>query len=89
MKRIINKSSAPIRIPLPNNRTLHLGPSKTGQISEQAAERPAVRRLIEAGTVEVVDADAPAAAGERSEGPVHGETHGHQPTKVVLPKGDR
>ena len=87
MKTIVNKTPKPIRVPLPRGKTLHLGPAKTGQVSDEALERDAVRRLLEAGEIEVVGEEHPAnATGPR---PVQEATHGHHPTTLVHPKGDR
>ena len=89
MKTIVNKIRKPIRIQLPGNKILHLGPSKTGQISDQQATAPAVQRLLKAGDIEIAgEATHPGGGGGGQEG-VHEATHGHQPTKVILPKGDR
>ena len=40
-------------MPLPGGKVLHLGPKKTGQIADGAAEHPALVKLIEAGTIEL------------------------------------
>ena len=47
MRTVRNTTQLPVRVPLPGGKTLHLGPAKTGQISDQAAEGPlaAVRRF--------------------------------------------
>jgi len=89
MKTIRNKTAAPLRVPLPGGKTLHLAPAKEGQVGDKAVDHPRIRKLIEDGQIEIVD--------ERSAGPraggagstVHTSTHGHQPTSVVTPKGDR
>ena len=89
MKTIVNRSRKPIRIPLPGNKTLFLGPSKSGQLSDQQLAAPAVARLLKSGDIEVVgEAAHPGGGGGGSE-TGHEATHGHQPRKVVLPKGDR
>ena len=89
MKSITNKTRNPIKISLPGGKFLHLGPSKTGQIADRASERPSVQRLVKAGEVEILadgarpqSSASPASAG-------HAATHGHTPTKVVRPMGDR
>ena len=72
---IKNKTNRPLSIALPGGKKLHLGPKKTGQIAANAAEHPALKKLIEAGDVELADEhnrfsdDAPGArtgGGERS-----------------------
>jgi len=61
MKEIRNTSAMPIRVPLPGGKTLHLGPKKVAQIADGAAEHPAIKKLVEAGSVEILG------EGERSE----------------------
>ena len=87
MKTILNKTPRPLRIRLPRGKTLHLGPSKTGQISDDALSRKAVQELLQAGDIEVVGEDSSAGAA----GPqvVQGARHGHARTTRVHPKGDR
>jgi hypothetical protein len=53
MKTIVNKSGMPLRVPLPGGKILHLGPGKSGQIADGAAEHAALRKLIDAGTIEL------------------------------------
>jgi len=87
MKTIMNKTPRPLRIRLPRGKTLHLGPSKTGQISDDALAREPVQELLKAGEIEVIGEDHPQApSGPHS---VHESTHGHHPTTLVHPKGDR
>lgn len=50
---ITNQSKKPLSIPLPGGKKLFLGPGKSGQINWKAAERPAVKKLIESGEVKV------------------------------------
>ena len=89
MKEVKNTTHGPLKISLPRGKTLHLGPLKTGQIAAAAVEHPPVKKLIEAGSLEIV--------GDGSQGGdtpggdanvVHESTHGkgHQ---VVHHKGER
>ena len=55
MKRIVNKTSRPLRIKLSRGRTLRLGPAKEGQISTHDAERESVQKNVEANEVEIFD----------------------------------
>jgi hypothetical protein len=90
MKTIVNKTHKPLKIRLHGGKVLHLGPARTGQIADDAAGEPAVLRLIEAGDVEILGEGAP--SGPTGQGPSatpHEATHGHSPTTVVLPKGNR
>jgi hypothetical protein len=89
MKSIVNRSKGSVRIQLPGNKVLYLGPAKSGQISDEAASRPAFLKLVKSGAVEVVGEGERHGQSARDEGQVHEGTHGHAPRKVVLPKGDR
>lgn len=89
MKTIVNKTRKPLKIHLPGGKVLHLGPSKTGQISDHAAEEDAIRRLIQAGQIEIAGEAADAPGGGETRATTHETTHGHPPTTVVLPKGNR
>jgi hypothetical protein len=65
MQSIKNTTHMPLRVSLPQGKVMHLGPQKTGQISPKAAEHPAVKALVEAGKIEIVDlgkSEAPSAA---------------------------
>lgn len=89
MPTILNKTQKPLRINLPGNKTLHLAPKGTGQITDRAAESPSIRKLIEAGTVSIEGADATGRIGGADSQPVHESTHGHPQPTVVMPKGNR
>ena len=90
MKTIVNKTHKPLKIRLHGGKVLHLGPARTGQIADEAAGEPAVKRLLDAGEVEILGEGSP--SGPTGQGPSpapHEATHGHTPTTVVLPKGNR
>ncbi len=90
MKTIVNKTHAPMRVPLPRGKVLHLGPLQTGQISHNDLDHEPLQRLIEAGQIEV-QGDAPGieATHERLRGP-QAKTRGHHPpTSTPAGKGDR
>ena len=89
MKSISNKTHRPIRVPLSGGKFLYLGPGKTGQIADTAAERPAVKKMIEAGDIEIRDAGVGHASGEEQGAAGHAATHGHAPNTLLRPKGDR
>jgi len=89
MKTILNKSRKPIRVSLPGNKVLFLGPAKSGQIADQHAEAPGVQRLLKQGEIEFVGEGAYPEGGGGAEGAAHEATHGHKPPTVVLPKGNR
>jgi hypothetical protein len=89
VKNVQNKSRSPLKVPLSQGKFLHLGPLKTGQISDSDAERPAVRKLIKDGHLEIVgEGSHPSSAGQ-APGSVHESTHGHAQQKDIRPKGNR
>ena len=53
LKTIVNKTRKPLRIQLHGGKTLHLGPGKTGQIADDAADEPSVKRLVKAKEIEI------------------------------------
>jgi len=55
MKTVVNKTQRPLSIPLPRGKILHLGPGKTGQIATEAADHPQLKKLVDAGEIEVSD----------------------------------
>jgi hypothetical protein len=89
MKEIRNKTQLPLKIQLPGGKVLHLGPNRTGQISDGAAKAPGVLKLVESGQIEIVgEGDHVSGAAEKGHAP-RGAKHGHPPHSVVRPKGDR
>jgi hypothetical protein len=89
MKEVRNLTHAPLKIHLPEGKVLHLGPGKTGRISDHAAQAPAVRRLVDAGELQIIgEGDHVEAEVERGHAP-HDSTHGHPQPTVVRPKGNR
>lgn len=54
MTTIVNKTRGPLSVSLPRGKTLRLGPGKTGQISSTAGEHPGVKKLLEAGDIEIL-----------------------------------
>ena len=91
MKTITNKTRKPLKVALPGGKFLHLGPLKSGQIADGAAEAPGVVRLIEAGEIELVGegAESSGAGGRGRSGSGKTASQGHTPTKMVRSSGDR
>lgn len=89
MKTVRNKSRRPLKVRLSRGKTLHLGPAREGQISDHDVDTEGVRRLVEAGELEVVGEapHAPVAGGKARPG--HADTHGHHPEVSVPKRGDR
>ncbi len=89
MKTIVNRTRRPLKIQLQGGKVLHLGPGKTGQVSDQTTERVSFRKLVKDGDIEVqgegeATMDPSGASQTLSE-----STHGHHQTTVVHPKGNR
>ena len=90
VKTISNKTHRPLSVPLPRGKTLHLGPGKTGQIASEAAEHPPLKKLVEAGEIEILGEGhvnpATGAAGARVG---RSGTQGHTPGPGGRRSGDR
>jgi hypothetical protein len=89
MKTIVNKTQAPIRVPLPRGKVLHLGPLQSGEISHKVLDHEPLQRMIEAGEIEIQgDGQGVEVSHEHAKGP-HAETRGHHPPTNTPVKGDR
>jgi len=78
VKTVRNKTHGPLKVPLPRNKFLRLGPNTTGQIRDDDAERPAVKRMLDAGEIEIVAAGAhgSGASGHEAAAPRAGRSGG-------------
>jgi hypothetical protein len=80
MKTVSNKTQRPVSVPLPRGKTLHLGPGKTGHISSKDVEYPQLKKLIDAGEIEVLgEGPEPidgAAGGKKRRTSMDGHTSG-------------
>jgi len=74
MKTVINKTRAPLRVPLPRGKSLHIGPAKSGQIRDEDADHPGLKKLVEAGKLEIVE------GGQAEAGLAGGTTAPHEAT---------
>jgi hypothetical protein len=86
---ITNKTSRPLSVPLPGGKKLFLGPGKSGQINAKSVDHPPLRKLIEAGDLEV-DQNSPkkgAAPGDAASGVTGNQGSG--PTGNIRRTGDR
>ena len=89
MRVVVNKTSRPLKIHLPQGRTLHLGPRKEGRVTPQALESPGVKRMIEAGELAILDhGSQDMAHGGEGGGPA-ANTHGHHSKTTSRQHGDR
>ena len=89
MKVISNKTNKPIKIALGGGKYLHLGPLKTGQIADQAAERPSIKTLLDAGEIEILGEGEQPQGGVDSGSASQEAKHGHPQNTMLRPKGDR
>ena len=55
MKSVANKTHGALRVPLPQGKVLHLGPTQSGQISDHDVDHPPLKKLVEEGKIEIAD----------------------------------
>jgi hypothetical protein len=81
MRAVTNKSNKPIAVPLPRGKILRLGPRKTGQISSDDVEHPPLKKLAEAGEIEIHEEGHSPQGGSGGGGvaPTGGAGHGTTP----------
>ena len=89
MKTVRNTTHRPLRVHLSRGKTLHLGPLKEGQISAHDVEAAGVKRLVEAGELEIVGDGAQSAGSGAPRAAGHADTQGHHPETSVPKRGDR
>ncbi len=89
MKTVKNLSASPLRVPLPAGKTLHLGPNESGSIRDAAAEHPALKRLVEAGSLEVGAGTPGAGMSDGGSGRGSGDTSRHGKSSAARKSGDR
>ena len=89
MKTVVNKSRRPLKIRLSRGRVLHLGPGKEGQIVTHDAERESIKKLVEAGELEIFDEAAQAAGHAGGGNAANPDSHGHHPSVSGKRRGDR
>ncbi len=89
MPTIANKTLKAIAVPLPRGKKLHLGPGRSGQIAANAADHPPLKKLVDAGEIEIVaDGNEPVATGAGGKANRH-FMPGHGSSKVGRRGGDR
>lgn len=89
MKTVVNKTRAPVKVPLPRGKFLHLGPAKTGQIADGAEEHAPLKKLVKAGKIEIFEGGDTHRSSMGDTGAPHEVTHGHGPSSFRQKKGDR
>jgi hypothetical protein len=88
MRIVTNKTPRPLTVPLPRGKKLHLGPLKSGEIATEAAEHPAIRKLVDAGDIEISD-EQTGSSGSASRRAVGGGATGHAHGGSNRRSGDR
>ena len=86
---ITNKTKRPLRVPLPGGKKLHLGPGRVGQISPKASEHPPLKKLIEAGEIEIVSEGRTQGTGDSGGTKGSGSSQGGPSSGGVRHTGDR
>jgi hypothetical protein len=90
IQTVINKTLRPIKIALPRGKTLYLGPSGRGQVHDDTLERPAFKKMVEAGDVEVLDQDeSSSVSSDGDSARVRHSSHGLAGNRNTARKGDR
>ena len=89
MKTVINKTNAPLKVSLPRGKALHLGPKKSGEIRDEHADHAAVKKLVDAGSIEIFDGHKGANATTGSGNSPHEATHGLAKSRISQKTGDR
>jgi hypothetical protein len=89
MKKITNKTRRPLAIPLPHGKKLHLGPRKTGQIATNSADHPPLKKLVDAGQIEIDNERTGVVAGAETEKGGAKPMQGHPSGGVDRHGGDR
>ncbi len=89
MKTVTNKTHAPLQVPLPGGKVLRLGPGMSGQIRDEASTSGALRKLVEAGHLEI-HGGGMTAGSSAGKGILPGaDGRGHGPTSTRQNRGDR
>jgi hypothetical protein len=89
VKSIRNLTRTFLKISLPGGKVLRLGPGKTGQIADHAHELPSVKKLLEAGQIEIVSEGAQRETGGYFGGGAQASTAAHHPRNKGRSSGDR
>ena len=89
MRSIINRTPKALKVPLPGGRSLFLGPGGRGQVPASALDRPAFRKLIEGGEIELLGEDHPAFGEAEKSTKAYRANTAHPAKRSPQNKGDR
>ena len=89
MAAVTNKTGKPLSIPLPRGKTLHLGPRKSAQICSHDIEYPALKKLVEAGAIDILDDGSGSTGGDAGHTYGRAPTSGHTAGRGARRSGDR
>jgi hypothetical protein len=89
VRTIKNKTTRPLRVPLPRGKFLHLGPMKSGQVTTESIEHAGLKKLVEAGEIELVEDDGTGAGGGPGGNSGGGARTGHGGGGGMRRSGDR
>ena len=86
---LLNKTQAPLAVPLARGKKLRLGPGRTGQISPKALDHPPLKKMIEEGLVEVVGGGRGRSGGSKGDSRGLGPSTSHGSGGAMRHTGDR
>jgi len=89
MKTIINKTRKPLKISLGAGKTLFLGAMRQAAVRPAALEHPPLKKLIDAGEIEVADEKTKQAVGAASGGFSGKASQGYVSGRAKTQSGDR
>jgi hypothetical protein len=89
VKSIKNVTRTFLRITLPGGKVLRLGPGNTGQIAETASEHPSVKKLLDAGKIQIVGEGTHHPTESIVPGGTAAGSSGHLPRNKGTHGGDR
>ena len=88
MRSVTNKTNKPLAVPLPRGKVLRLGPRKVGQISSDDLDYAPLKKLVEAGSIEIhEEGHVPPSGGAGGKTGPHG-SQGHETTTGGRRSGD-
>lgn len=87
MPNVTNKTKRPLIIPLPRGKKLHLGPGKCGEIAANAVEHAGLKKLVEAGELEL--SLEPSGTDDAAGGTKHRTSAAGHTSGITRRSGDR